>query len=843
MAEYKTSSRGKLSVRIMDIDFPTSSEDPPLYEIDDEEDEHDDEHFETISPLNRLDDSGHRRSGRRTQGNSRSADARNKAESFLGYHNMSLGSIDSDDRSMISGQSGVSQRTTETTSSIITALLGSVRIHNPAPLSAETTEIMVVSDVRLAGLVRVLMSSAREDGIPCEYASGNSLARRMKEVFTFPLDKAPGWLWKPLFDGLMNGGESLDVMVVPPAASSGAQPMPILAWLCQWRSLQKVFSWKGGNDLVSMVLAAGANPNIAMRNGSTPLFFAVKYGSLETVELLVKYGADLTIKDNKKRSCLWNAIERPDPEIIAYLLTTLPATETFPYQGKNLRTTYFQTAVDYLFAAQLSLSLDPATSAEYPWSWQVLGEPSEEDVALTMIEFGKRGATFTPGDITLALLGFVLRGDDSRRRRNRYPKYEEARLRLERLAQLVVGRWLPDSVRSKLQPFGEALDGSDRVFGTACRMCNTETTTEPERPQIKLYCGHSFCVACVVGRSEEDNADLSCPACRKVLCLDVTGSVSKRSESLAEVYCGYSAPYGPVALSSKQLRMECQKRGIQTLLRNDDRLRKMLLNESVQSSANRQRKPVPHFDLNTNVPINNGTDEHLEAPKAGPVVIPIIVKGVPVTAFLSTTSYFTLLSPEFVEHFGLRKVGLETNSLTNVFGSEPCKGRFSLVEEFRFELGGIDVCLRNALEASLPSCFGVQLGLDFFRSGAWCVIDVKLDDTVDQATRLGSSITTDGFGQSFFINSNRKEELRYHTHDGRSSRLPLMHLQPFKVGSMSNWVSVALGESLAECSWCCRIFSPHAMLSCPQCPSVYYCTTECRDSASLVHNAKAHPIS
>ncbi|KAI2492231.1 hypothetical protein MHU86_22325 [Fragilaria crotonensis] len=286
----------------MDIDFPTSSEDPPLYEIDDEEDEHDDEHFETISPL---------------------------TGSMILVIEEAGG-----ERKEIRGQSGVSQRTTETTSSIITALLGSVRIHNPAPLSAEATEIMVVSDVRLAGLVRVLMSSAREDGIPCEYASGNSLARRMKEVFTFPLDKAPGWLWKPLFDGLMNGGESLDVMIVPPAASSGAQPMPILAWLCQWRSLQKVFSWKGGNDLVSMALAAGANPNVAMRNGSTPLFFAVKYGSLETVELLVKYGADLTIKDNKKRSCLWNAIERPDPEIIAYLLTTLPATETFPYQGK-----------------------------------------------------------------------------------------------------------------------------------------------------------------------------------------------------------------------------------------------------------------------------------------------------------------------------------------------------------------------------------------------------------------------------------------------------------------------------------------------------------------------------
>ena len=115
-----------------------------------------------------------------------------------------------------------------------------------------------------------------------------------------------------------------------------------------------------------MALAAGANPNIAMRNGSTPLFFAVKYGSLETVELLVKYGADLTMKDNKKRSCLWNAIERPDPEIITYLLKSLPATETFPYQGKKsqddvfsrqLSTTFLQRSFLFLSIPQLAQNI------------------------------------------------------------------------------------------------------------------------------------------------------------------------------------------------------------------------------------------------------------------------------------------------------------------------------------------------------------------------------------------------------------------------------------------------------------------------------------------------------
>ena len=342
---------------------------------------------------NRIDESlsgRNRRNGRRSTGTTRSANARNRAEEFMGNDWKSSRSLSSDDRSVLSGESGISMRSMDTTSSIVTALLGTNRIDR-LPLPQEDTDIMVVSEVRLAGLVRVLMSSEREPGIPREYSTGNSLARRMKELFTFPLDKAPGWLWRPLFEGLVKGGAALDIMVAPPSAPSGAQPMPILTWLCQWKSLQKMFCWKGGNDLVSMALAAGANPNIAMNNGSTPLFFAVKYGSLETVELLVKYGASVIIKDNKKRSCLWNALERPDPAIVAFLLQTLPATEAFPYQGKNRVKTSFQTAIDYLFAAQLSLAFDSANNPEYPWSWQVLGEPSVESVALTMIELGKRG--------------------------------------------------------------------------------------------------------------------------------------------------------------------------------------------------------------------------------------------------------------------------------------------------------------------------------------------------------------------------------------------------------------------------------------------------------------------
>ena len=739
----------------------------------------------------------------------------------------SIRSYGSDDGSL----SGQSMRSvdTDTTSSIITALLGSTRIESTTA-SGETTDIMVVSDLELAGLARVLTSGERRDGIPPKYSSGNSLVRRMKELFTFPLHKAPDWLWRPLFEGLMKGGALLDVMVGPP---SGAQLMPILAWLCQWRSLQKLWCWKGDNDVVSMVLAAGANPNVVMNNGiCTSLFFAVKNSSLETIKLLVKYGADLTIKDNKGRSCLWNALERPDPEIVDYLLETLAADEAFPYHVNNRRRPSFQTAVDYLFAAQLTLSFDGASNPEYPVSWQVLGEPSAESVALTMIEFGKRGTTFTSDNITLTLLRFVLRGDDPN------PKYNEAKLRLERLAKLVVGRWLPDSVRQEIQNSNEQQhEQGDESNSQVCHICNVDRS-QTDRPRLKLYCGHDFCLTCVLDHGDGTNLDLTCPVCRKMMCLDLTRSASRRWEVLTEAYGDYGAAHGPKVLTSMQLRMECRTRGITTLLRNDKTLRTLLLNDSVLSSSDRNSKPIPQFDLNTSVPITNGIDTTLMAPKGGPIVIPIVVKGVPVTAFISTTSYFTLLSPEFVELFGLCKVGLDSDNFKNVLGRESVEGTQSLVDEFRFQLGEIDICLRNTLQTSLPTCMGVQLGVDFLRSGAWCVIDAQLNGNIEQLRRSGSYISTDGFGNTSYTSPNRKEELRYYAHDGTTFRTPLLHLQPFKVHRMSNWASVANCEYFAECSWCCRIFLPTGMLRCQQRSEVYYCTETCRDAAFEVHKAQ-----
>jgi len=729
--------------------------------------------------------------------------------------------------------STTSIRSGESVGSIVTSLLQSARDNSSHGVpSNKQIKTEVVSDMQLVRLVRVLFS--RNRGIPSEYSQGNSMARRLSEVFTFPAGRAPTWLCGPLYEGLLKGGDLLNIAVSPPR---GAQGMPILTWLCQWMTLKELFHWKGADDMVSLVLAAGADPNIRMKNGSTPLFFAVKYGCLNTVELLVESGADLTMKDRKGRSCLWNALERPQPDIIRFLLEVLPADEKYPYSKRSRRKACHQTAVDYLFAAQLSLAFDAENNPEYPWSWQVLGQPSEDSIADILIEFGKRGVSFTANDITVSLLSFILRGDDPNRRRYRYPNYSAAKSRLERLADLMIGRWLPESQRDRVK--NKAMPQPD--LQNICAVCN-EGMSEFFRPRLRLYCGHDFCLGCILGRGDGSNLDLTCPVCKKQLCLELTGSSSRRQICLTKTYGqDWDGYHGPNVLTSQQLRTECQAREITTRFRDDEKLR-FLLKDSMQKLA---YHGMEKFDLNTNVFITDGlSDTSLFRPVNGPVALPIIVKGIPITAFISATSAVTLLSPEFVELFGLQKLGVESEKLHNLFGRASCEGTQTMIDQFHFQIGEISICLRNTLESPLPKCIGVQLGLDFFKSGAWCVIDANIEANLNQPGGMKPYISFDGFGNVCHTNSRRKEELRYYSHIGKSFRTELLHLQPFSDGSLSNWISVDFSEKIMECNWCGRIF-PEGFIRCEECEDegniVYYCTKVCQEAVKEIHTVKHSP--
>ncbi|WP_449400789.1 ankyrin repeat domain-containing protein [Chryseobacterium wanjuense] len=78
-------------------------------------------------------------------------------------------------------------------------------------------------------------------------------------------------------------------------------------------------SVKYNKDLVEYILKKNANPNLADATGSTPLFWAVKFGNKELIELLLKYKADKTIKDSQGMTPFEYALQTNNKEIINLL--------------------------------------------------------------------------------------------------------------------------------------------------------------------------------------------------------------------------------------------------------------------------------------------------------------------------------------------------------------------------------------------------------------------------------------------------------------------------------------------------------------------------------------------
>jgi ankyrin repeat protein len=78
-------------------------------------------------------------------------------------------------------------------------------------------------------------------------------------------------------------------------------------------------SVKYNKDLVEYLLNKNADPNIADATGSTPLFWAVKYGNKELIELLLKHKADKSKKDSMGMTPFEYALQTSNKEIINLL--------------------------------------------------------------------------------------------------------------------------------------------------------------------------------------------------------------------------------------------------------------------------------------------------------------------------------------------------------------------------------------------------------------------------------------------------------------------------------------------------------------------------------------------
>ncbi|WP_172280646.1 ankyrin repeat domain-containing protein [Chryseobacterium sp. LAM-KRS1] len=78
-------------------------------------------------------------------------------------------------------------------------------------------------------------------------------------------------------------------------------------------------SVKYNKELVALLLKKNADPNIQDSTGSTPLFWAVKFGNKELIELLLKHKADKQIKDSMGMTPFEYALQTNNKDIINLL--------------------------------------------------------------------------------------------------------------------------------------------------------------------------------------------------------------------------------------------------------------------------------------------------------------------------------------------------------------------------------------------------------------------------------------------------------------------------------------------------------------------------------------------
>ena len=101
------------------------------------------------------------------------------------------------------------------------------------------------------------------------------------------------------------------------------------------------------------------------------------------------------------------------------------------------------------------------------------------------------------------------------------------------------------------------------------------------------------------------------------------------------------------------------------------------------------------------------------SPTLGRVVIPLTLKGIPILAYVSSKSPFTVATTAFVDNFGLRRKNLKSKEFVGINGS--IVDNITGLDEFELKLGGMSLTINTAIETSYDHDFlGLQLGMDFF---------------------------------------------------------------------------------------------------------------------------------
>jgi hypothetical protein len=233
----------------------------------------------------------------------------------------------------------------------------------------------------------------------------------------------------------------------------------------------------------------------------------------------------------------------------------------------------------------------------------------------------------------------------------------------------------------------------------------------------------------------------------------------------------------------------------------------------------------------------------LRAPSRGPIMVEIMIKGVPIVAAVSNHSHYTSISASVVKALKLRRVEtLRSKQFTDAMAGKRLKEHsVTCLEKLTFSVGGVEVKLGNVVEISPDMVgIGVQLGQDFFLSAAWCIVDAESGVAdVSSGNEQQAYARTDGVC-SWTAMHCKAESLRYYSRDGKTAHLPLLHFNLSKEAERVNVIALQPDTKFTECYWCCRTF-PEGMLNCALCQDknqdAYYCDERCQKAAWKVHKA------